>query len=48
VWKVECSQNKVDALRSKYYLVPLEVDKMKKKFEKTYSFKLSWGFDDCL
>jgi hypothetical protein len=48
LWQVECSQAKVNALREKYYIVPLEVDKMKKKFEKQYGFKLSWGFWDCL
>jgi hypothetical protein len=46
--KIECSQNKVNALRAKYNIVPLEVDKMKRVYEKQYGFKLFWGFWDIL
>ena len=45
---IECSQSKVNALRAKYSIVPLEVDKMKKVYEKQYGFKFFWGFWDCL
>jgi hypothetical protein len=44
----EISQDKVNALRAKYNIVPLEVDKMKRNLEKDYGFKLFWGFWDCL
>ena len=40
--------DKVNALRTKYNIVPLEVDNMKKRLEKDYGFKLFWGFWDCL
>jgi len=48
LWKVECSQDNVNALRAKYHIVPLEVDKAKRSLEKEHGFKLSWGFWDCL
>jgi len=41
-------QGKVNALRTKYNKVPLEVDNIKKRFEKDYGFKLFWGYWDCL
>jgi hypothetical protein len=46
--KIACSQGKVNALRAKYNIVPLEVDEMKRGFEKGHGFKLFWGFWDCL
>ena len=41
-------QEKVNALRAKYHIAPLEVDNMKRYFEDTHGFKLFWGFWDCL
>ena len=41
-------QGKVNDLRAKYNIVPLEVDNIKKRFEKDYGFKLFWGYWDCL
>jgi hypothetical protein len=41
-------QEKVNALRAKYYIVPLEVDEVKRSLEDKYGFKLFWGFWDCL
>ena len=44
----EYPQNKVNALRAKYHIAPLEVDKMKRSLEKDHGFKLFWGFWHCL
>ena len=43
----EYPQEKVNALRAKYHIVPLEVDNMKRVYE-SYGFKLFWGFWECL
>jgi hypothetical protein len=44
----EFPQNKVNALRTKYHIAPLEVDQMKRSLEKDHGFKLFWGYWDCL
>ena len=46
--KYRCSPEKANALRSQYYIVPLEVDAKKEAFEKKYGFKLFWGFWSCM
>lgn len=41
------NMSETNALRKKFYIIPLAVDQKKKKFEAEYGFVLTYGFFDC-
>jgi len=45
--KILISREKINKKREKLFIVPLEVDEAKEKYEREHGFKLFWGFWNC-
>lgn len=46
--QIKCSDEKVNSLRARYHIAPIEVDRQKRMYQQQHGFKLFWGFWDSL